>query len=791
MADNPNGRTPRLKDIPKDLEAVNEQLQDMATKLDNLGSIPALRVNTEPYDKIERNLSSISVFSKKWADTLTKQYKTGKDIAKQLADQRKSIHRIAQDYQELEKKLKSQGKLNKDDAFRHKQLGRMLNDQKEKYRELKEQAKGIDGKWTAIAKLIGQDILDSFDKMGKSILALGLDSLVGTVNLIKKGFAAVYDLVDRSVHASGEFAMQLGAMSENMESLQKEGQELEGTMRALTGEGLGVGKRELAEAAKGFGFLDDKFKDLRQQSVLLGREFGIGSAAAGQLTRQFYLAGDSSKDLSKNYQDISDAANKAGVPVADFSKEILASSNFMASFGRKSRQVFLDSAKYAMRYGLSLKSLEGFTDLTDTFEGAANAAAKMNAIFGTSVNGLELMMENDPSKRLEMVRKALIGQGKSWDNLSRQERKFLAQTVNVSEEELQGLLSSKKSFGEFQKQKEKAAKDEATRQKMQQMALQRTAMTVLNLGQVYDQVVSTFKPVFDDLFGKDFFQKLPGRAQKVIGVFKQFIDVFRNNKAVQQFISKIREDFGALFQSLTSGKGSWDGINEAITKAVNFVSMFYDGIKKAGSVMMEWAPTILKVFGFLVDHADVILGLWAAFKIGGPIISGVNALLGLIGSGATVGSTLLGVLTGPVGLVAGVAALSVTLGYFIGKIKIVSEAVMGFFDIQEQVGRKLRTLFGFSTEDDDRENRRVANDKKYDDEIARGKANEAAGLNWQGTRRVRPAQVAVPAPSTNVPAGQSAAAATGANGNQVIKVDLHLDSQKVSSAIVKKGLSTQ
>lgn len=609
----------RLRDVPASLGEVNELLQDITTKVGNLSSAPFLQVNVKPFDDISRKMEQLGKLNKKWADTLGERAKNLKDISKKLHESNDLVKKLKEKEDKLREIEKERGKLGKRKTEELENILETLKKEDTKQKDLLKGQEQISGKWETIGKLLGQDVLGAVDKIAKSMISLGLDAVIGSLALVKKGFMDVYDLVDRSVKASGEFAMSLGAMSSNMEALQKEGQELEGTLRGLSGGELGIGKKELAEAAHGFGFLDDKFKTLRQSSVLLGREFGIGSQAAGELTRQFYLSGESAGDLKKNFQDIADAANAAGVPVADFTKEIQGSTKFMASFGKKGRQVFLDSATYAKNYGLSIKSLEGFNNLTDTFEGAAGAASKMNAVFGTSINALELMLNDSPEKRLEMVRKALVGQGKTWDQLRPKERRFLADTTQIAEDELQGLLTSKMSYADLQKKKDKAHKREMSNQQMQQAALHRTAMTVLNVGAAWDSVTAAFKPLFDDLLGKDFFGNLSKNVGLVIGRIKELFGYIRENADFQAFIKEIREDFSGIFDMFrTEGPmapKTFKELNEKISTAVTFFREFYDLAKFIGKEILKWAPTLLSVFGFMVKHYQAIIGIWAAAKV--------------------------------------------------------------------------------------------------------------------------------------------------------------------------------
>lgn len=835
MADERQGGA-RLKDIPTSLSQVNDLVGDLTVKLGTLASTPQLQINTKPFESIERHMENIGRLNKRWGEAIGSRAKAMKDIANQDKRNVREIEKLLKREKELEDIEKKRGKLGQKKTKELSDVKMKLKDERDISKQILEAQKGMQGKWKMIGLLITQDVLDGVDKLGKSLITLSFDAVLGAIELLKKGFLAVYDLVDRTVKATGEFRDTIGATTTGLKQLEKEGWQLEGTLRSLSKAELGIGLKELGEATKAFGFADASLSKFRTTAVMAGKALGIGSAEAGNLARQFYLSGENGKDLETSFMDISRAANAAGVPVSEFSKEIGKSTGFMASFGKKARQVFLDSAAYARKYGLSIKSLEGFVDLTDTFEGTAMAAAKLNTIFGTSINAMELMLNDDPAQRLEMVRKALTSQGKSWDNLSRQERKFLAETTKISEDELQGLLTSKKTYADFQKDKERARQREISDQKAIQKATLMTAKTLNNWGQTFDRIAAAFKPLLEDVIGPDFWKNVGKNVGMVVTRIQEFFNMVRSNKDVQAFVKVLREDFGDLLALLTSkGKmapATFEKIQRAISAGAKFFGKFYEVAKKVGALMVKFAPTALSIFEFMVDHAGTILGIFAGLKllaVGGSIYAGVTSFIALLGGGGTIMAALGAIATALGGIIASAAtaiggflvsiapfALAVAgaaaalgaaalAGYAIGTAlrklfpqidefsQKMMDGVAGFFDnIWKKVVHTTfyKTLFG--SEAAEAYDRADAQERAYQKAL---RADEMKRLMSPIVAPVRTATVASPAavPTTvqkpsPTPAAQKAGAAAPAASKttEVIQVNVNMDGQVAARAIVNR-----
>ncbi len=730
---------PRLKDLRTDLASVNEQLTDLSQKMANVVELGnSFKINTGSADDLAQKFSSIIKVYSKLGNALHERERGERDLSKTLSetarkmDQTEKRQKTALDsYDKLlakiekkkaaglkvsEKELKVLEKREKNGQ----KLGDQLKELSKEYKLQEDELDKIDGKWTVIAKVIANDVLGAVDKMTSALLALGVDSVFLSFKLIKDGVYKIYDLMQRTVKVTGEFNEGLGGTTTSLRALQKEGWQLEGALRGLSDAGLGIGLKELKDATTAFGFANQELSKFRVTAVLVGKAFGLGSAAAGEMARTFKLLGTNSGDVAKAFVEVSDAANSAGVPVADFAKEINGSKNFLASFGRMGRKVFLDSAGFAKRLGLSLSSLQKFTEMTDTFEKTAESAAKMNTVFGTSINALELMLEQDPSKRLEMVRRSFKDQGKTFEGMSRQERKFFAQTMQLTEEEAAAVLESGLTLDEYNKKKIKQARTEAQAQKDIQKGLLKTVSTLNNWGLTFDNVTRSFMPLLKDL--TDFlgittkidektggiavdWKSFSSRVGDVVGRIRVFFKMMGENDQVKELISTITNDFKGLFNAFTAKGPDADRnmkkLVDTIGSAAGIARSFYD----TGKMIFEKVITKenvemgLSVFRFLADNiGKITIGLLAVKGALGAmtVIQGLSAVVNILGgAGGFMAAikALGGLLTSPAGLVVGVGALSYGLTRLISRVTGFDDVMVRFFEKISATGDKVSSFF--------------------------------------------------------------------------------------------------
>ena len=102
----------------------------------------------------------------------------------------------------------------------------------------------------------------------------------------------------------------------------------------------------------------------------------------------------------------------------------------LAMFGSEAERVFRQTAAAAKSSGLEFTTMMSMFDLTDTFEGSANAAQSLNALLGGPfLNTVELTMAETPVERMQMLSDAFKDAGVSVDSLSRRQVQAFVEAV--------------------------------------------------------------------------------------------------------------------------------------------------------------------------------------------------------------------------------------------------------------------------------------------------------------------------------------------------------------------------
>lgn len=219
----------------------------------------------------------------------------------------------------------------------------------------------------------------------------------------------------------------------------------------LTGEEMGgVANRAVMMGTT----MVDQFKDITNYSLQLGEAFGLSSK-------------EISRDVGKMIKDVK-------------------------NFGSLSIKQMNEVSVYTKKLGIAFTELQGIIDKFDTFEGAAEASAKLSQAFGVNLNAFEMMKEQDPSKRMIELKKSFDLAGKSVENMSRQELALLADATGLKAETVKLGLSSKNAGVDVAKLGQ--ASDKAQKSQLTQ------AEAMSKLGDAIERLVKTGETKFKGFF---------------------------------------------------------------------------------------------------------------------------------------------------------------------------------------------------------------------------------------------------------------------------------------------------
>ncbi len=441
------------------------------------------------------------------------------------------------------------------------------------------------------------------------LLILGISLAVAALTTLYKLFSNYWEFLDKKIMpAQAEFNREIGGTGKATAGLKSQ-MNSAGVEMELLGYSFEEGAsmiRDFSKAANtGLTIPKDVLKTGKELTFVLG----LTAEQSGKLVQQFQKQGAGMGQLNEMFKVGSKEAKAYGLPVNDVLRDMGDAPDILARFGVANRKEFAVSAAKARSYGLSIKELNAaFGKQLDTFEGSSMAAGKLNAVFGTNINSLKLMMEHDPTKRMEMLRGSLLKQGKDWEHLSVAERNVITQTLGVDEAQAQLVLSSDKVRKSLEAQavkKRQAAKaDERWNE-----GLRSIQKTLLNWGAQLDKVMRKVSDLVSRIFG----------FEDGSDVVQSFVDLTVSG------LDKVSGAIDWADETLTSiRKGLKDG-GEDFGFFGKMAVLAFKSLKLGASIVIKpfeiWWSWTKKVVGMVGSLFETIIEGWK--NIGswiGPII---------------------------------------------------------------------------------------------------------------------------------------------------------------------------
>lgn len=507
-------------------------------------------------------------------------------------------------------------------------------------------------------------------KFNTGILTMAFDFLISSIK-------RVYELQERWTHAIGGFNMKLGGMTKGMAGATKAATQWSSTIRGLTNGSIEEGIQMFGEFTMAMGRTVKAGDGFSKLGVQMARGFGLGGSGAGQILKVFENIGMSAEDSAEAMKTTIKAAGEAGIPVNMLAEDLSKSTTYMARFGKEGQKTLIQGAAWARKYDIALDQLRQSVEGFDAFDDAAKSASKLNAMFGTMINSMDLMMEDDPAKRLDMIREQMLAQGMTYDKLSPIQRRYFSETLKLNEEQTAALLDAQnagESYADFQAKAEKKQKQELQAKEMMQRMLVKTAQTMHAFGMSFDRVTMAIgraiRPLLE-VFGlakkgdKDF--KGFGEVMtNITNVVVKFFDSLAVNAKWQDFMRELAHDI------IRAGNALKDFVMNG--KAANLFGDMAQGMKKfytmVRDTIIKLAPLFKPALDLIMKLSDYIKELsygWAAMKalntVGGPGLIGKAAdLLGAGGGRAKGGLGRMAVGGGRLAMAGGAAAIGGMVG---------------------------------------------------------------------------------------------------------------------------------
>lgn len=220
------------------------------------------------------------------------------------------------------------------------------------------------------------------------------------------------------------------------------------TMAAGAGisiEKLGASMSTLKENFSGYTELTAESKNKVLEMTAALDNMGLSSQVQAKFMDMSTKSLGMSMGQSQNFlMSMKGFADQAGVSMGKISKDLEANASSLANFGSQGVQVFKEMELASKQLGIEMSRLFSITEKFTTFEDAAMAAGKLNAVLGgdfiNSVDLLSASME-DPVQAMTLFKDAMDSSGKSFDEMDNGMKRVVAQAMGMSVEEAGRLFA--------------------------------------------------------------------------------------------------------------------------------------------------------------------------------------------------------------------------------------------------------------------------------------------------------------------------------------------------------------
>ena len=399
---------------------------------------------------------------------------------------------------------------------------------------------------------------------------------------------------------------------------------------AVLGNGADILKAVTALASE-FGddlvYLQDQIKGAVPELLMMQKGMGLTGDALKNLGSTAAASGGTlQSSLEEGMVASAHLSKKFGVDVKVIGKGLNAMAADMETFGHMGTKEMAAVATYTAKLGIEMSALKGVMDKFDSFEGAAEAAGKLNEAFGMNIDTMKMMNAENPAERMDMLRQSLQETGKSFDELSRHEKKLMAQTMGMDMKSLQNAMSvdvDEMGFDDFGDAAEEAAEKITPEQAMKDVA-----KSIEKLSHALNKMSSG--PLSNFIDG---FMRVIDRSpmmQTLMKKISSFLKVFMKmgEKVGHIFLGFMKTNDGLLKQlhSLFD-LGRIGKFSDAVTAAFG---KFFDLLATDPKAAMEglWDDIVGAIKSWAGDTADGAAGI--KDTLSNMLIGGIKLLHGMV-----------------------------------------------------------------------------------------------------------------------------------------------------------------
>ncbi|MAG26241.1 hypothetical protein CMI47_11860 [Candidatus Pacearchaeota archaeon] len=256
--------------------------------------------------------------------------------------------------------------------------------------------------------------------------------------------------------------------------------------------------------------------------VILGKGLGLSGQQIEGLARMSLVTGEAFQSLSDRLmKGVVAVSSLTGIAKKTIAKDVITMIDDVNTFGIQTIESATTTTARLRTLGVEIKQVAGMVKKFDTFKDAAISVGLLTQAFNMQFDAYAMMREEDPAKRIDMLRQSFFAAGKSVESLSRQELSFLATQTGLDMKTAELVFSLKNQGKSYKTIQEEAKKSKSPQEKM--------VGVMRNMEKTLARILTYFKPyeTFMDAFNEGMRRGL-ALSKSGAGLFRNYEYTLQN-----------------------------------------------------------------------------------------------------------------------------------------------------------------------------------------------------------------------------------------------------------------------
>lgn len=248
-------------------------------------------------------------------------------------------------------------------------------------------------------------------------------------------------------------------------------------------ETLGDSYTELYTTMTNFSAMSRQMQSALVETASLLERTGVGAnslAQSGEVLNR--VLGQTGSQVAAAQRELYNFAGALGRPPAIVQQEWAEMAMDFTVYGNKMQSTFMRLQTAAKDTGLSMSQLMSVTAQFDTFEGAAEAAGRLNAVLGRDLfNSLDMLLTTDPYSRFRKLREGILEAAGAFEQMEYYEKRAIASAAGLEGVgELAMLMSGKLERAKLMTAEYSMTAEQLAQRQMNMMSLQEQFQATLS-----------------------------------------------------------------------------------------------------------------------------------------------------------------------------------------------------------------------------------------------------------------------------------------------------------------------